>query len=51
LKTSFVGAQTEYLFNRVIGVFVDASYARRRANPSTDSFNRSYVGVGVRLRR
>lgn len=50
-RTLFAAAQTEYLVNRTVGLFLDVSYARRRANPSTDNFNRSYVGVGIRLRR
>ncbi len=50
LHTASVSAQLEYLLDNVFGVFVDTSYTRRRANPTTDSFNRAYVGIGFRIR-
>ena len=50
LRTAFVSAQAEYLLNRVAALFFEVNYARRRANPATDGFNRGYVGIGIRLR-
>lgn len=50
LRTFFAEVQGEVLLNRLVSVFATASHARRRANPSTDGFDRSYVGLGFRLR-
>lgn len=50
LRTVSAQGQGEYLVNRLVSIFVNASYARRRASPATDSFNRRYLGIGVRLR-
>ena len=50
LRTVFGSAQVEYLMNRVVSLFVTGNYAERRANPTTDNFDRGYIGIGIRLR-
>jgi len=43
--------QVDYLLNRAVSVFGFARWASRSANVPTDEFDRSMIGVGVRLRR
>jgi hypothetical protein len=50
LRTRFATAQVEYLLNRTVSLFMTGNIAARRAEPATDGFDRSYVGIGLRLR-
>jgi hypothetical protein len=48
--TASVGGEVEYLMNRYVSVFVNASYAKRYARIDTDDFKKGGVGIGLRLR-
>ncbi len=50
LRTTFATTQIEYLMNRTLSLFVTGNYAHRTAEPATDGFDRTYVGIGLRLR-
>lgn len=50
LRTVFAATQVEYLVNRAVALFVVANFASRDADPEQDSFDRNYVGIGIRLR-
>lgn len=50
LSALFVQGEVEYLLNRNLGVYAFASHEDRSATLALDRFNRSTVGVGVRLR-
>lgn len=42
--------EAEYLMNRFASLYASASYAKRTSNFPTDEFNRTILGIGVRLR-
>ena len=48
--TAFVGAETEYLMNRFVSVFVNGTYSKRYAKIDSEKFNKGGVGIGLRLR-
>lgn len=48
--TASVGAEVEYLMNRFVSAFANASYAKRYAKIDSEKFNNTGVGIGLRLR-
>jgi hypothetical protein len=49
-STRYASTQIEYLINRTVSLFMTGNIAARRAEPASDGFDRSYVGIGLRLR-
>lgn len=50
LKTLALGARAESPLTRFLAMFAEVNHTRRRADNPLDQFNRTYVGIGVRLR-
>ncbi|WP_426170203.1 outer membrane beta-barrel protein [Sandarakinorhabdus sp. DWP1-3-1] len=50
LKTRSLRFDAEYLVDRRLSLFLEASHTRRAARIAEDRFTRNYVGIGIRLK-